>query len=237
MSSEDEDYTTDKEVKLLQEHIAATSSSMIPWAWIRQVRHLVDTKAVQVKPVPAKITPWLYLADERFVRTHAQRRAHGITHVLTVNRMDDCTLTALQQDLQAAGIEHAYCPGLDEDNYDMIGLHWEQPCRSFLESVRRHHYDDKNNNTARVAVHCQAGMNRSGVIVAAAYMALEQQPLLAVVEHVIEQRGCVLWNRSFQKQLCLLAAREGLLGEYPTGQSNDPVVEKILAPPPTQFQW
>ena len=70
MSSKDEHHTTDKEVKLPQGQIDATSSSMNPWTWIRQVRHLFDTKAVQVKPVPAKISPWLYLTDERFVRPH-----------------------------------------------------------------------------------------------------------------------------------------------------------------------
>ena len=208
----------------------------VPWAWIRQVRHLVDTHATNIKPAPAQIFPWLYLANERFVRQPSLLSAHGITHVLTVNEMDVVSYMSLQQTLRQAGIQnHAYYPGLDHDDYDMIGLHW-QDCQRFLQSVRDDAHD-ANGNNSKVVVHCQAGMNRSGVIVAAAYMILEQQPLLETVKHVIKQRGAVLWNRSFQKQLCLLAAKEGLLGDYPEGQSNEPMVEQPLPPPTTNLNW
>ena len=69
--------------------------------------------------------------------------------------------------------------------------------------------------TPRVLVHCVAGINRSGLIACAAQMVLERQPLLEVVRYCIKQRGSVLWNRSFQRQLCQLCQLtqgEGLLG-------------------------
>lgn len=41
-----------------------------------------------------------------------------------------------------------------------------------------------------------------------------------------------LWNRSFQKQLCMLAASQDLLGDTPMGFSDEPVVVAPLPPPP-----
>lgn len=45
------------------------------------------------------------------------------------------------------------------------------------------------------------------------------------------KRGTVLTNLSFQKQLCLLAAKEGLLGDKPDGYTNEePVQENDYIP-------
>ena len=69
-------------------------------------------------------------------------------------------------------------------------------------------------------VHCQAGINRSGVIVAAIHMLEEQKNVLDVVRHIRRRRGnCFLWNESFQKQLVALAKRNNLLGAKPENVS------------------
>lgn len=59
-------------------------------------------------------------------------------------------------------------------------------------------------------MHCVAGINRSGVLVAAARMLDERTSVLATVKHCRAQRGSTfLWNESFQEQLVALARREG----------------------------
>ena len=112
----------------------------------------------------------------------------------------------------------------------MLGRHWDE-CRDFLQCVREQAANGGGSGGV-VVVHCAAGINRSGLIVAAARMVLERQSLIHVVQHCVAQRGSFLWNRSFQKQLCLLAAREHLLAEAPAGYSDEPIEATGLSPPP-----
>lgn len=195
----------------------------LPWAWIKRVRDLVSDPTPPIKPTPVEILPWLYLSDERSVRDTSKLVRLGISHVLTVNSMSFRFVSELRENLMCRGITHMYSPGQDYEGYVMIGNHWEE-CRLFLEHVRE--------SGGIAVVHCSAGINRSAVIVAAAHMVLEQIPVLQAVEHCVEQRGCVLWNRSFQKQLCILAKQENLLGAKPEGYCGDPIEDPILPPPP-----
>ena len=88
----------------------------------------------------------------------------------------------------------------------MIGNHWNDDCRAFLERAR-------NQDGAKVIVHCAAGQNRSGLIVAAALVCIEQMSVLDAIKLLKEKRGgMVLTNKSFQKQLCILAMKEGRFG-------------------------
>jgi len=203
----------------------ATTETEIPWAWVKAVRYLIDNPIPPIKPVPVEIVPWLFLSDEYAVRDGVKLRELGVTHVLSVNKMSDNErmLEQLRQRFHSAGIVHKYCPGEDEEGYDMLGLHWEE-CRGFLQNVR--------DSGGIAVVHCSAGINRSGLIVAAAYMTLDRKPVLDVVQRCVQQRGMVLWNRSFQQQLCVLAAKEGLLGEKPEGYSDEPIGEVLFQPPP-----
>lgn len=88
----------------------------------------------------------------------------------------------------------------------MIGRHWSE-CRAFLESVR-----DAGDV---VVVHCVAGINRSGAICLCGLHDLGATSVLEAIEHVKGRRGSLLWNASFQIQLCQLAAEHGVLGEKP----------------------
>eukprot|EP00957_Ditylum_brightwellii_P025747 1947915-Ditylum_brightwellii.AAC.1 len=74
----------------------------------------------------------------------------------------------------------------------------------------RSYLDAVRNNGGRVVVHCAAGINCSGLIVCAAQMHFEQQ------------------------DLCLLAAKDGLLGEKPEGFTDDEIAVIPLPPPPRQ---
>ena len=216
---------------------AASRSKPLPpiQPWLRAVQEIINTEPWESQPQPVQLLPWLYLSDIFTVqdldpiRNHGALLEHGITHVLTTStlptprQVDD-----LRRKLASANIQHLYCPGQDFEGYDMIGTHWEQQCRPFLEQVRKNHYSNGGNNNksnSKVVVHCLAGMNRSALIAAAAIMVLERKRLLEVVQIIKAKRGTVLVNQSFQKQLCLLAQQEGLLGDLPEemGDMEKPV--------------
>jgi hypothetical protein len=201
------------------------SETSIPWAWIRALDHLVETHEDSLPAaLPVEILPWLYLGDQWSVSNVYRLKELGISHVLSVNGMPREQLKWIREEIfQPAGIIHKHVQGEDEEFYDMIGEHWEE-CKEFLATVR--------NNGGRVVVHCAAGINRSGLIACAAHMVLERKPVLSVVQSVISKRGYLLWNKSFRKQLCILAANEGLLGEKPVGFDDAKIVEESLPPPP-----
>ena len=196
-----------------------TEETNVPWAWVRAVRDILSKAPYESEEQPVELLPWLYLCDWRCVSAFDPIQGSGriletgITHVLTTCRMPG--VEKLRNRLASAGIEYMAVMGRDEERYDMIGQHWEE-CYSFIRSVR-----DKEDK--KIIVHCLAGQNRSGLLAAAAMMVLERRHLLDVVRHIKAKRGVVLTNLSFQKQLCLLAQNEGLLGDKPKGYSDEPV--------------
>ena len=70
----------------------------------------------------------------------------------------------------------------------------------------------KSKKTAAVvAVHCVAGVNRSGAL-AVAYVAQSRRwPLLRALRHCCRARGPLVWNATFQRQLVRFCKKEGLL--------------------------
>ena len=100
--------------------------------------------------------------------------------------------------------------GEDEEKYPMLDRHL-QAARAFIGPARR---------TGRVLVHCAAGLNRSGVLVAAERMLSTRETVLETVAHCRRARGnMVLCNESFQEQLVALARAHGRLGPAPTPPS------------------
>mmetsp|Transcript_40820 Transcript_40820/g.98444 ORF Transcript_40820/g.98444 Transcript_40820/m.98444 type:complete len:287 (+) Transcript_40820:168-1028(+) len=234
------------------------SQQETPWAWIKCIRDMCDPiknpslhSAMEGKELPVPLLPWLYLGD----RQSARRLASGnnqdddvqVTHILALHPVAPYEEADMQERLKGSGICHLRINCDDTEGYDMIGKHWET-CRAFLADVRDKYYeylqsskntggDDANVDSStpipRVLVHCVAGINRSGLIACAAHMVLERQPLLEVVRSCSKQRGSVLWNRSFQRQLCELAQDEGLLGPMAEGYDNtEPNFWDNFAPPP-----
>ncbi|KAG7341718.1 dual specificity phosphatase [Nitzschia inconspicua] len=63
---------------------------------------------------------------------------------------------------------------------------------------------DSNNKEkchSKVFVHCEAGINRSGTIVAAAMMHFAKIPMLDAIRQLKRQRGIIMTNATFQEQL------------------------------------
>merc|ERR1711907_41683 len=85
-----------------------------------------------------------------------------------------------------------------------------------LDCCRAFYTECKSTASGKLVIHCQAGINRSGVIVAAIYMLEERKNVLDAVKHIRRCRGnCFLWNESFQKQLVVLTKKNNLLGPKP----------------------
>jgi protein-tyrosine phosphatase len=59
----------------------------------------------------------------------------------------------------------------------------------------------------KVFVHCEAGINRSGTIVAAAMMYFAGMNLLDAAQQLKRQRGIIMTNATFQEQLVEFAER------------------------------
>jgi protein-tyrosine phosphatase len=207
-----------------------------PWPWFHAVQGIVKEaspeKASLPEP-PVEVLPWLYLSPIYCVRDNIPRLEElGITHVLSTNRMAPRALEAMYWELKSAGIDQHYLAADDHLDYQLMEHHWDE-CRTFLEDsllLLSAAKDDSGNgnthNNHKVVVHCNAGMNRSGTIVAAAMMYFAKLDLLPVVRQLKAQRGQVLSNESFVKQLVQFAAQQGRLGPQPQGYPSVP------SPPP-----
>ena len=164
---------------------------------------------------PVAMLPWLYLAPLHCVRNNAERlrREFGITHVLSTNRMPPQVMESLYWELRSNEIDHHYIPADDQLSYDMMA-HWDE-CKKFLEECRDYQVEgcDENPQTGKALVHCAAGMNRSGTIVAAAMMHFGNMDLLNVARELKAKRGYALSNSSFVRQLVTFAANEEHLGK------------------------
>lgn len=186
-----------------------------PWAWVRAVNDIVTREPFKSEKLPVELRPWLYLCDAfTILKVKSERGLNWvteITHVLSTNYMPDEKVRLIQSMLGDQGIQHFYVGGIDEEQYDMIGLHWEE-CKRFLKEAK--------DSGGKVAVHCLGGHNRSALIASAAVMVLEKTPVLDVVRYVKSKRGIILTNLSFQRQICELAVKEDLLGEKPHGYSG-----------------
>ena len=199
-----------------------------PWAWIRCIRALTDRKQQDCYnesnsvDLPVEILPWLFLSDRTSAMNMTKLKDRGMTHILSVHAADLREDRYYHNRLEDTGIVHKRIQCEDVEGYDMIGQHWDE-CLAFLTTVRDQHNvaatihsDGEGPPPSRVVVHCVAGINRSGLIACAAYMVLERKLLIPTVQYCLRQRGgSLLWNRSFQDQLCHLAQRENLLGPHP----------------------
>ena len=196
----------------------------IPWAWIKALNEIVLDEPwedpVHSQKLPVQLLPWLWLSDQASVElSMSGLHRLGITHVLSTNAMETHELEHMKSETERFGMQHYVVNDHDEDGYNneggynMIENHWDK-CRSFLQEVQE--------SGGKVVIHYSGGINRSGLIACAALMVFEQRCVLDVVKFAKKKRFTLLTNRSFQRQLCILAAREGLLGSKPDGFTDDP---------------
>jgi len=132
-------------------------------------------------------------------------------------RIDD----RISSEYRNKGIELLLVDAEDEEDYPMLEKHLEE-VHVFVKDLWR---QGKKN----VLIHCAAGINRSGVLVAAIKMRTERLPILDVVSAMRLRRGnlCIT-NEGFQRELLvLLADSENLLGPIPGSEGS-----RFAIPPP-----
>mmetsp|Transcript_46477 Transcript_46477/g.68703 ORF Transcript_46477/g.68703 Transcript_46477/m.68703 type:complete len:217 (-) Transcript_46477:644-1294(-) len=196
----------------------------IPWAWIRKLNHIVqNAESGCEKPLPAEISPWLYISDEISSLDKEKLRKLGITHVLSTNGVPSYRDRFIAEFYQTQGIVHLRIKAEDEEGYGLIGKHWTE-CLDFIKFARE-------KDRCKLVVNCVAGRNRSALVSVSAYMIMENKNVLDAAKHCIDKRGWILQNKSFQKELCILAREHGLLGAKPEGFSDEPI-QNISSPPP-----
>eukprot|EP00961_Rhodomonas_salina_P122228 1645885-Rhodomonas_salina.1 len=155
--------------------------------------------------LPVQISDTVFLSDAASTKNIERLKELGVTHVLNV--AGKAASVVSEETYSKAGITLKVISAEDEEGYPMLASHLIE-CREFIASAR-----DKG---GKCVVHCVAGINRSGVIVAAEKMLTERINVLETVAHCRLQRGNVyLNNASFIEELVALARKEGLLGPKP----------------------
>ena len=188
---------------------AIRDPEQLDWKTSKTPDEITRTAKAQTQlPVPIG-TPstGLFLGDAKCARNIPRLRELGITAIVNVaspaSKNHD-----LDPDYLCNGISVLRLEAEDEEGYPMLKLHLGTVChqiQQWREQTPRHR---------NVLVHCTAGINRSGVLVAALLMELEQCTVLDAVKHIRERRGnCFLWNNSFQQELVAHARRLKLLGD------------------------
>lgn len=158
------------------------------------------------RSLPVKVSDGLYLSDANGAMDINRMRSLGITHVLNVAGLMGSRIP--NEVYAEVGISHRTINTEDEVDYPILERHLLE-AREFIAASRK--------DGGACLVHCMAGINRSGVIVAAEKMLSEQKNVLEVVLECRTSRGnCFLsTNPGFHHQLVALARRENLLGKEP----------------------
>lgn len=226
------------------------SKDKIPWEWIRAARDIVKEEP-RKKPdsLPVELLPWLYLSNMPSVLKLVNDNPLGITAVLTTNKVvRNEDLWGMTAKFSEKDISHGYVGGVDIIGYDMMKYHWEDAQQFIEESLLLHSSNDKEEKegggtcTPRIVIHCAAGTNRSALIAGAAMIAFGSSSrngddsndskksfdFLEVVSILKKQRGFVLNNVWFIRQLAEFAQARGQLGPKPDGYSDEPLRKSEL---------
>ena len=179
-----------------------------------------DNQRALTVPSASREKSFLWLGDAACAR-HAARLRHdiGITHI--VNCADACNHHYdLNQTYADLGITVLRLEAEDEPGFPMLA--------KYLDRVQRFVADaESQEESTKVMIHCTAGINRSGVLVAALVMLKYRISVLDTVRHIRRRRGnSFLWNETFQEDLVALARTHGLLGDTPTGAPAMPPLSK-----------
>ena len=152
---------------------------------------------------PAEVCNRIYIGNKYNAHDASLLRRLHITHVLNCAARPEHEggngLTSPYDD--ASNITYLAFEAHDTIGYPML-IHYNAAKR-FLDNALR--------QGGRVLVHCELGINRSGVICTAYMMESEELPLLTAIKRIKNDRPTVLVNEGFQKQLINFARDKGLL--------------------------
>ena len=170
--------------------------------------------------LPVDVTPNLYLGDAGCAADLERLHELGITHVLNCAAGETRDMRAVygQHGMQSMAVA-----AKDNENCSLLDGH--RDVEAFLVKARQ---------SGRVLVHCFQGLNRSGLVVAAA-LVREGVSVIDAVRTLRARRGNdALSNTNFQRRLVRYAARLGRLGPVPDVEVSEArAAAPAPAPPPT----
>ena len=158
--------------------------------------------------LPVEISSSLFLGNCQYIQDLDRLETLGIRRVLNMAGPIQAFPKPLPQELAERGIRYKEIHAEDEEDYPLLDRHWDE-AYAFIQ--------DAETNNEKVLVHCIAGMNRSGLVVAAAHLlSTPDSNVIDTVRHIRKCRGNVaLQNESFQEQLVAFARVHGRLGDAP----------------------
>ena len=163
--------------------------------------------------LPVDVTPNLYLGDAGCAADMERLKSLSITHVLNcaAGETRDMSAVYLQHGMQSMAVA-----ARDDASCSLLDGHVD--VEAFLKTAR---------TSGKVLVHCVQGLNRSGLVVAAA-LVRDGVSVIDAVRTLRARRGNdALSNTNFQRRLVRYAARMGRLGPLP-----DVVVSEARAAAP-----
>ena len=156
--------------------------------------------------LPVAILPALYLGNCQCAQDLKKLESLGIRRVL--NMAGPLAVPKhMGQEMQERRMKYKVINAEDEAEYPLLERHWDEV----------HAFLDVDGENEKVLVHCVAGMNRSGLVVAAEHLLSHRDTnVIDTVRHIRRQRGNVaLQNEGFQEQLVAFARLHDRLGEAP----------------------
>ena len=170
--------------------------------------------------LPVDVTPNVYLGDAGCAADLERLKSLNITHVLNCAAGETRDMRAVygQHGMQSMAVA-----AKDNENCALLDGHAD--VEAFLSKAR---------TSGRVLVHCVQGLNRSGLVVAAA-LVRDGENVIDAVRTLRARRGNdALSNSNFQYQLVRYAARLGRLGPVPDVEVSEArTAAPAPAPPPT----
>ncbi len=170
--------------------------------------------------LPVDVTPNLYLGDAGCAADMERLKSLSITHVLNcaAGETRDMSGVYLQHGMQSMAVA-----ARDDASCSLLDGHVD--VEAFLKTAR---------TSGKVLVHCVQGLNRSGLVVAAA-LVRDGVSVIDAVRTLRARRGNdALSNTNFQRRLVRYAARMGRLGPVPdVVVSEARAAAPAPAPPPT----
>jgi len=167
--------------------------------------------------LPVDVTPNVYLGDAGCAADVQRLKELNITHVLNCAAGETRDMRAVygQHGMQSMAVA-----AKDNENCALLDGHAD--VEAFLSKAR---------TSGRVLVHCVQGLNRSGLVVAAA-LVRDGENVIDAVRTLRARRGNdALSNTNFQRRLVRYAARLGRLGPVPDVEVSE---ARAAAPAPAK---
>lgn len=164
---------------------------------------------------PTRLSEHLYIGNQDNADDAHLLSALDITHVLNMAGTRTFDLTRSPYKPESGIRSFLMIPAEDYEEYDILPY--------LLEAIAFLSRAETSGGCA--FVHCNYGVNRSGVVAAAYLMVSERKPLLQVVNELKAKRSLILSNVGFRRQLVRFARCRGLLDPVERPSSRCPRLE------------